>query len=148
MAKNIIFNSSNTVCAIHDLGDGEVYVPYDGYTCVPFTGTAEIGWTWDGTQATPPVLTIDQSKVAIQSRLDSTAQAWGYDDMKSAVSYIGDPNPKYNAEGTTLRDFRSETWTTAESLVASAQPPKTIDELIAALPPIPARPQAPYGNTK
>jgi hypothetical protein len=143
MAQNIVFNSSNTVCAVHDLGDGEVFVPYDGYTCVPFSGTAEIGWTWDGTQAVPPVLTLEQAKDTIQARLDNVALSWGYYDMKSAVSYIGDPNPKYNAEGTVLRDFRSATWTTAEELVASAQPPKTIDELIAALPPIPTRPTVP-----
>ena len=148
MPQIIVLDNSNTVCAIHNLDDEQVYVPYAGYTYTHFSGTAEIGWKWDGETAAPPILTLAQAKAAIQSRLDSAAKAWEYDDIKSAVGYIGDPNPKYNAEGLVLRNFRSATWTKAEEVQMADEPPTNISQLISLLPPLPERPQPPYGVVK
>lgn len=35
-------------------------------------------------------------------------ETYGYDDIVSAASYAGDKNPKFSAEGTAARDWRSD----------------------------------------
>jgi hypothetical protein len=99
-------------------------------------------WLPPPTPAYPDLLSI--ALKTIQGHLDSVAKAWGYDDIKSAVSYIGDPNPKYNAEGIILRNFRSATWTKAEELHILPEPPVSQEELLSHLPAVPTRPQPPY----
>lgn len=48
---------------------------------------------------------------AVQSHLDATAQSLGYDDIKTAVTYADEPAvPKFQAEGQSLRAWRSLVW--------------------------------------
>ncbi len=48
---------------------------------------------------------------AIQLHLDTTAQSFGYDDIKTAVTYADEPAvPKFQAEGQALRAWRSLVW--------------------------------------
>lgn len=47
----------------------------------------------------------------VQALLDSFALTRGYATLERAVSYIGDKNVKWNAEGIFCRDLRSDTWT-------------------------------------
>jgi hypothetical protein len=91
----------------------------------------------------PPVLqTPEQSAAqlsrAVQARLDAAAQALGYDGILAAISYADEPAvPKYQAEGTALRAWRSAVWAAAlpvlDAVLAGSTPPAAGD-LIASLP--------------
>lgn len=54
----------------------------------------------------------------IQKRLDDFARTRNYDDMKSLVSYAGDPDPQFNKEGTYGKSVRSQTWATSRGIFA------------------------------
>jgi hypothetical protein len=79
---------------------------------------------------------------AAQSHLDEYAQSWGYDDLRSAVTYVGDPYPRFNAEGLALRNWRSAVWAwlDAQATQPLPDPLPTSAEFIALLPAPPARP--------
>lgn len=82
---------------------------------------------------------------ALQKKLDAGAKSWGYDDLRAAVSYIGDPFPRFNAEAVALRDWRSAVWVWAgveESAIKAGQKalPTPVDQFVAAMPAMPARP--------
>ena len=48
---------------------------------------------------------------AVQAMLDDKARAFGYDDIKSAVTYAEEPAvPKFQAEGRAFRAWRSVVW--------------------------------------
>jgi hypothetical protein len=89
-------------------------------------------------------LHIDRSTQAVQRHMDRAAQSWGYDDLRSACTYIGDPYAVFDAEARALRDWRSACWTACHTLLAAAlassDPRPTVEAVIAALPPMPARP--------
>lgn len=81
---------------------------------------------------------VAQVKTVVQQRLDSQAQEWGYDDIRSAVGYADEPAvPQFEAEGKVLRAWRSLTWAACYSVASTAQ---TIEEVLAVLPPAPERP--------
>lgn len=75
---------------------------------------------------------------AIQRHLDATAQARAYDSIHTAVSYDGDPNPTWAAEGAAAKAWRSAVWTAAFAIMAAveagARPQPTEADLIAELP--------------
>jgi hypothetical protein len=81
---------------------------------------------------------------AIQAYVDAPAQAWGYDDARSAVSYVGDPFPAFNAEGVAILNFRSECWAMArvvqQEVMAGERAMPTVAEMLALLPEVPERP--------
>jgi hypothetical protein len=83
-------------------------------------------------------LTEAEATKAVQRHLDSTAQSRGYDDIKSAVGYVGDPNPTFDAEGVAFRAWRSAVWAKCFELLAAQQAgtfnPIEADEVIAQLP--------------
>ena len=86
---------------------------------------------------TPPALTVQDFADAVQKHLDDTAKSRGYAGILSAVSYVGDADPVFNAEGTALKAWRSEVWNAchvklAEVNAGGVRP--TIPELIAILP--------------
>jgi hypothetical protein len=75
--------------------------------------------------------------------MDAYARTWGYKDMERAVGYAGDPDPQFNAEGVTIKAWRSAVWRTGYGLLAqhlNDTVPPTYEEIIAQLPPPPARP--------
>jgi hypothetical protein len=81
---------------------------------------------------------------AIQAHIDAPAKAWGYDDARSAVSYVGDPFPAFNAEGVAIQTFRSECWAMArevqQEVLAGERAMPTVAEMLALLPQAPERP--------
>ena len=81
---------------------------------------------------------------AVQSYIDAPAQAWGYDDARSAVTYLGDPHPQFDAEAVAIRDFRSACWVTAgqirDAVLAGTRPEPDREALLLELPGVPARP--------
>lgn len=110
------------------------------------------GWLSEEIPATdqsPAPLTDAQLAAAsvaeMQRRLDSHARSWGYDDIKSAVGYVGDPFAQFDAEGTVLRNWRSACWQWArlqEALVleGSQVRPVSPEAFADAMPAAPARP--------
>jgi len=95
----------------------------------------------DGSQQvkeSQPVLTTAQIAIqAVQARLDTHAQSWGYDNIFTACTYADEPAvPQFQAEGQALRAWRSATWAVC---YAHADAP-SLDALLALLPAPPARP--------
>jgi len=98
-----------------------------------------IEWIEDASREQADAMQAAMAKAIamVQSRLDTLAQSWGYDDIKSGCTYAGDPYPRFNAEGTVMRAWRSATW----AAVDEHRDAKSLDELVSYLPPIPQRPQ-------
>ena len=58
---------------------------------------------------------------AIQQRLDTFAQARGYDGILSACSYASSSVAKFAAEGRRAVDLRDQTWATANEILGEVQ---------------------------
>ncbi|MGC3961913.1 MAG: hypothetical protein QM803_00950 [Rhodocyclaceae bacterium] len=76
---------------------------------------------------------------AVQDHLDRRAQALGYDDIKTAVSYAEEPSvPRFQIEARSLRAWRSAVWAhcydVLDEVVAGRREVPTIAELTASLP--------------
>lgn len=54
---------------------------------------------------------------AIQDHINMVARANGYDSIYTAISYIGSINPKWNAEGLALRNWRDACWLAVHDLL-------------------------------
>ena len=99
-----------------------------------------LAWVASGNTADQPPAPTNQQveqqiQQAVQQWLDSTAQQNNYDTAASAVSYIGDPNPTFNADGIAIRNWRSAVWVQCYADMASmTTPPANIASFIASLP--------------
>lgn len=75
---------------------------------------------------------------AVQAAMDSRAQMVGYDDIKTAITYRGDPNAKFSGEAEAFFSWRSAVWTQAYAHLALVQageaPMPTVEEAIAMMP--------------
>lgn len=79
---------------------------------------------------------------SVQLHLDAAAQALGYDDIKSAVTYAEEPSvPQFQAECQALRAWRSQVWAACYEIMAEVEAEMrtvpTEAELLAELPPAP-----------
>jgi len=90
-----------------------------------------------------PVLSIDEQAAQyereVQQHLDATAKSYGYDDIKSAVTYADEPAvPRFQAEGLAFRAWRSLCWDYCYSLLAEVQagttPLPVLEDVLAGLP--------------
>lgn len=85
------------------------------------------------------VVTVQQYTDAVQSHLDAKARTKNYDDIVSACSYAGAPNP-FQAEGVKFVAWRGGVWAKCYEIMGEVQtggrPAPTIAELIAELPEI------------
>ena len=77
--------------------------------------------------------------VRVQAALDAAAQALGYDDIKTAVTYADEPAvAKFEAEGKALRAWRSLVWAKCYEVLGQWQAGQVAEpsgaELIAMLP--------------
>lgn len=75
----------------------------------------------------------------VQNHLDTYTRQYGYDDIKSAVTYADEPAvPKFQSEGRTFRAWRSLVWAACYAILADVlagtRPVPTVDELLAELP--------------
>lgn len=115
------------------------------YRCI------ESGWPLlDGeveTNVIPPKPVSKQFDDYIKSVADGVsawlsgyvAETYGYDNIVSAASYAGDKNPKFNAEGTAARAWRSDCFIALYAALptyAAMAPDQwpTMDYIIANLP--------------
>ena len=75
---------------------------------------------------------------AIQSYLDTEAQAHFYDGILSLCSYATSTNPKFGPEGQAGVVWRDACWTTGYAIMAEVEsqtrPIPTIDGLLAEMP--------------
>jgi hypothetical protein len=100
------------------------------------TQEAQIGWTWDGEQFSPPTPVPrppeevrDEIEEETQRRLDDFAGTRGYDNIVSACSYATSTHPKYGVEGRYCVTAREETWDAVFAIEA---------DVLAGLRPLPA----------
>lgn len=75
----------------------------------------------------------------IQSLLDGKAREFGYDDIKTAVTYADEPAvAKFQQEGMALRAWRSQVWAFGYAWLAEVEagtrPEPTPEEILMALP--------------
>jgi len=75
----------------------------------------------------------------VQKHLDLTAAAYGYDDIKTAVSYADEPAvPRFQAQGRAFRAWRSLVWDFCYSLqdkvTAGLAEEPTVEQLLPMLP--------------
>lgn len=81
--------------------------------------------------------TVSEYTVAVQDHLDAEAQARNYDDIVSACSYAGAPNP-FQAEGTAFVAWRGACWAACYAIMdeveAGTRAQPTIGGLVALLP--------------
>lgn len=97
--------------------------------------------------AAPPPPTPEQLERALQKQLtdavqlhmDAQAQAIGYDNIFTAVTYADEPEvAKFQAEGLAFRAWRSRVWARCYELLdqvkAGTRPVPTAEQLIAELP--------------
>lgn len=87
----------------------------------------------------PPVPSVEDYKQAVQSLLDSTAINYGYDDVKSAVTYAEEPTVlKFQIEGKSFRSWRSQCWEYCYEQLEKVQNKErtvpSVEELVAELP--------------
>lgn len=85
----------------------------------------------------PPLPTEAELIAAVQAHLDATAQERGYDNVLSACSYAGAPNP-FQSEAQAFIAWRGAVWAGCFAIQAEVQAGTrahpTVDALIAALP--------------
>lgn len=78
-------------------------------------------------------------RVAIQAKLDSAAQAKGYDSIATAVSYAEEPAvPRFQEEGQALRQWRSLVWQYAyqelDKVKSGARATPSVEEFLSEMP--------------
>ena len=100
------------------------------------------GWIWDGSQWVRPMTdeeVIDALTADVQKHLDAAAQALGYDDIRSAVTYADEPAvEKFQREGLAMRAWRSLVWKyccqVLDDVRAGRRTTPTTEALISELP--------------
>lgn len=102
---------------------------------------ATFGWSFDGTSYAPPPPpppTEQDYVMAVQNMLDAKAQERNYDNIASACTYDGDPDPIFSAEGAACKAWRSAVWRRCYEDLAKVQSGEmaqpTIEEFLASLP--------------
>lgn len=75
---------------------------------------------------------------ALQAEMDRVAREYRYDDLKTAITYRGDPNPRFSAEAEGFFQWRSAVWTFAyaymDEVLAGEKDLPTVQEAIGMLP--------------
>ena len=89
-------------------------------------------------KAPAPVDPVATLTAALQAEMDEEARSYGFDDIATAITYRGDPNPVFAAQAEAFFVKRSAVWTQAYALLAQveqglAQFP-TVEEAIAMMP--------------
>jgi len=88
-------------------------------------------------QAANAAPTVAAYTNAVQTHLDMQARAKNYDDIVSACSYAGAPNP-FQGEGQAFVKWRGDVWAKCYAIMAEVQggqrPAPSIPDLIAELP--------------
>ena len=72
----------------------------------------------------PPTVAAIRTRYSNSTSLmiDNQARALNYDDQKDIMSFLGDPNPVFDAEAQHFRLWRSRVWTEFEARFANEVP--------------------------
>jgi hypothetical protein len=85
-----------------------------------------------------PESTIARLEAALDRYLDKVANDYRYESIRTMVSYMGDPNPKFDQEGTAAKLWRSAVYTYGIEVIAAVQNGTrdipTEEELLAEIP--------------
>lgn len=105
----------------------------------------KIGDSWNGQDMIPHVVPFDGAgyaamcEAAVQKMMDLEAQAHGYDDLRSTITYANSSVAKWKAEALNAIAWRDACWIKAEQLQTAAMAPgatlPTPEEVIAQMPP-------------
>lgn len=103
-----------------------------------------IGWTLSAGEWVAPVAVSTPAEIkralaaAIQTHVQATARARGYDSAEACASYVASTNATWSAEATAFVAWRDGVWTSALSTLAAVEagtePAPTAEALIADLP--------------
>ena len=82
---------------------------------------------------------LAQCVLAAQTYLDSFAKTKGYDNIRSAISYLNDPYPQFAADALVALHWRSAVWQKAIEIETAVKNgtqecPKSVEEFLALLP--------------
>jgi hypothetical protein len=80
---------------------------------------------------------VAELESAIQSYIDSKAQAKGYDSANSCISYLNSSNTVWKSDATSMNAWRDSAWEAAYTDQASATPSTTWQQVLAILPTAP-----------
>lgn len=90
--------------------------------------------------AAPPEKIIKGYEEAVQSYLDATAQAKGYDSTYTCLSYLSSTDETWHREANIFNAWRDSVWRKCHevlnAVLAGELAPPTVEELIAQLPQI------------
>jgi hypothetical protein len=114
----------------------------NGWRAVGSADELESGETFSETVPVlvPTIADIESSLISgVQLSMDTKAQGYGYDDIRSAISYADEPIvAKFQNEGLAFRKWRSQVWEYCyqglNDVKAGTKPLPTLEELIAELP--------------
>lgn len=84
-----------------------------------------------------PEQIIARLEGALDRYIDEQANLYRYESIRTMVTYVGDPNPKFDAEGQGALAFRSQCYTLGIMIISEVQqgrPVPTEEELIAEMP--------------
>lgn len=85
-----------------------------------------------------PEQTIARLEAVLDRHLDSVANSYRYDSIRTMVTYDGDPYPKFDAEGKAAKAWRSACYALSieitEDVLAGNRGVPTESELIAEMP--------------
>ena len=141
--EKVLFSTS-TGEKLPSLEIGDVVPPDCTEIPRPSTSHTWNGADWGLTQEAQLLLLKDAVTAYGNEVLDTIAKSWRYNDIGYAVSYVGDENPKYNAEALALKSYRSQIWTLMDEIEAEFLAGNilftTLEEAIELFPTPPARP--------
>lgn len=84
-----------------------------------------------------PEQTIVRLEAYLDTYIDQQAQSYRYESIRTMVTYVGDPNSQFNAEGVGALEFRSRCYTIALMIISEVNqgsPVPTEEGLIAEMP--------------
>lgn len=76
----------------------------------------------------PQTLTPAEAEALLDTILDGWAIAWGYSSAARCITYVGDPDPTFNAEAVAMRSARSGLWVAVRAAAATPEAPATYTE--------------------
>ncbi|KUE88872.1 hypothetical protein ASL20_09610 [Cupriavidus necator] len=112
---------------------------------VDASAEVQIGWTYaDGCFAAPEPPTAGAIAggylAALQEVMDLTARSHGYDDVKSAMSYMQSSIPKFAAEASAMCEWRDAVWRYGleemDLIRSGLKPLPALEEFVSAMPQI------------
>lgn len=126
--------------------DGTVEYVRDFYESIGMT-LMEVEEAYDGAwyvagkaPAAPAEKIIKGYEDAVQSYLDATAQAKGYDSTYTCLSYLSSTDETWNREANIFNAWRDSVWRKCHevlnAVLAGELAPPTVDNLLAQLPKI------------